>query len=333
MGVALYVLVARAFPVSLHPKVFAMYSAAWLLPSLVGPALAGAVAEQLHWRWVFLGVLLLLPLGLAAVLPAARRLPPAEPGPIPARGGQAASAIAIAGSVWALGALPSWWNATAGPVVVPAAAAVLLAVAALVVRPLVPAGSLRLERGLPSAVLARGLIAAAYFGTEAYLPLLLIEEHGLTPATAGLSLTAAAILWAAGSSLQSRLDTRLGHAPAVVIGAGIVLLSVAAVLTGTVLEWPALAVVAAWAAGGAGMGFTFPRLTSLTLALSPKGEHGATSSAMSVSESLAPGLLLGLSGIVSASLGGGPAAFAGVLALPVLAGLGSVWAASRIRQR
>lgn len=54
--VALYVVVARVYPAQLHGRVFAAFSAAWVIPSLIGPFLAGAVTEYLHWRWVFLGV-------------------------------------------------------------------------------------------------------------------------------------------------------------------------------------------------------------------------------------------------------------------------------------
>ena len=57
--VALYVVVARVYPARLHGRVFAAFSAAWVIPSIVGPFLAGFVAEQLHWRWVFLGVAVL----------------------------------------------------------------------------------------------------------------------------------------------------------------------------------------------------------------------------------------------------------------------------------
>ncbi|GAA2015600.1 hypothetical protein GCM10009739_31200 [Microbacterium ulmi] len=57
--VALYVVVARIYPPVLHGRVFAAFSAAWVVPSLIGPFLAGAVTEYLHWRWVFLGVALL----------------------------------------------------------------------------------------------------------------------------------------------------------------------------------------------------------------------------------------------------------------------------------
>jgi len=53
--VALYVVVARVYPDRLRPRVFSAISAAWVLPAVVGPVLAGWVAQQLSWRWVFLG--------------------------------------------------------------------------------------------------------------------------------------------------------------------------------------------------------------------------------------------------------------------------------------
>lgn len=43
--VALYVVVARVYPAHLHGRVFAAFSAAWVIPSIVGPFLAGFVAE------------------------------------------------------------------------------------------------------------------------------------------------------------------------------------------------------------------------------------------------------------------------------------------------
>ena len=57
-----------------RPKLFAAFSAAWVLPALVGPLLAGLVTTHLGWRWVFLGMLPLIVLGLVLLLPALRRL-------------------------------------------------------------------------------------------------------------------------------------------------------------------------------------------------------------------------------------------------------------------
>ena len=55
--VALYVVIGRAYPDALRPKVFSWVSAAWVLPSLIGPPIAGWLTSTWSWRWVFLVVL------------------------------------------------------------------------------------------------------------------------------------------------------------------------------------------------------------------------------------------------------------------------------------
>lgn len=67
-----------------------------------------------------------------------------------------------------------------------AAGAVVVALVA--VRPLVPRGTLTARRGLPSVILAQGLVAAAFFGTEVDLPYLLVERYDFSPTFAGLTL-------------------------------------------------------------------------------------------------------------------------------------------------
>ena len=59
--VAIYVIVARVYPPELHTRVFATFAAAWVVPGLVGPVAAGAVADGPGWRWVFVGVSVSLP--------------------------------------------------------------------------------------------------------------------------------------------------------------------------------------------------------------------------------------------------------------------------------
>ncbi len=51
--VSLYVLIARAFDVELRPKAFSVLAAAWVVPSLVGPVIAGWLADSVTWRVVF----------------------------------------------------------------------------------------------------------------------------------------------------------------------------------------------------------------------------------------------------------------------------------------
>ncbi len=77
-----YVSIGRALPDQLRPRMFAVLSTAWVLPGIIGPALAGAVAVATSWRVVFLGLLPLIALAALITLPAlARSVPPAtEPG-------------------------------------------------------------------------------------------------------------------------------------------------------------------------------------------------------------------------------------------------------------
>ena len=69
-----YVAAGRAYPPELRPRVFAIMSTAWVLPGLIGPSISAAVTIQLGWRWVFFGLLPLIPLAAAMTLPSLRRL-------------------------------------------------------------------------------------------------------------------------------------------------------------------------------------------------------------------------------------------------------------------
>ena len=51
-----YVVIRRAISEELQPKIYAVMSAAWVLPSLVAPLIAGWITDQFGWRWVFLGL-------------------------------------------------------------------------------------------------------------------------------------------------------------------------------------------------------------------------------------------------------------------------------------
>ena len=179
--VALYVVVARVYPPALHGRVFAAFSAAWVVPSLIGPFLAGVVTEYLHWRWVFFGIAALTTVAYAVVALRLRGTPMHTDTPSTARiGPRLACAVAVAAGALALslaGALGAWaW-------VVVAASALVIGVAS---RPLLPRGTLRAARGLPSVILMRGLIAGALFGAEIYVPYLLIDDYGFSPTWAGL---------------------------------------------------------------------------------------------------------------------------------------------------
>ena len=170
-------------------------------------------------------------------------------------------------------------------------------------RRLLPDGALRLVAGLPTAVVLRGVLGAAFFGAEAYLPLSLTRLHHGSPTQVGIPLTVAALGWASGAWWQGRHAARTG--PLVPLRAGLVLVAVGVgaltVLTiDSVSLWAALPI---WIVAGGGMGLAMPTVSVLTMSLSPESEHGANASALQVSDMVGSILGIALAATVVASLG------------------------------
>ncbi len=308
--VALYVMAGRVFPEALRPKVFAAFAAGWVVPSLIGPALSGLIVQHVGWRWVFLGVPLLAVPAALMLRPALRRIAteapttaepatpaPAEPSPVPWAIGAASGALLlyIGGQYHDIKAL-----------------ALLLPAMALLVLcswKLLPPGTLRLQRGLPSVIALRGMIGAAFFGCEAFLPLLLSRERGLSPLMAGVILSLGALGWSAGSLFQGH--QRQGISRPHLLQAGTAMTAAGVALTTLVVaNVPIWMVLIGWTLTGIGMGLTYPSLSVLTLSLSPLERQGANSSALQLSEAIA----------VAATLAVGGSLFAALLEYSVLAG-------------
>jgi MFS family permease len=209
-----------------------------------------------------------------------------------------------------------------------AAAAVVIALVA--VRPLVPRGTLTARPGLPSVILVRGLVSAAFFGAEVYLPYLLVERYAFSPTFAGLTLTGGALAWAGASAIQGRLGTLLDHRLAVRIGAALVLGAVVLALVTTALDWPSAVAISGWVFAGAGMGLMYPRLSVMTLALCTKDTEGFNSSAMSISDSLGGALALAVTGIVFTAFTSVSASFEGVLTVAAAIAVAAVIIAPRV---
>jgi MFS family permease len=332
MTVALYVIVARLYPAVLHPRVFGGFSAAWVLPALVGPAAAGAVTQHVGWRWVFLGVaVLVLPVSLV-LLPAVRRIGPPSTAATPPPGGRLAWAVLAAAAVLTLNLAvyvrPPW----------SAVAAVLAAATAiLALRPLVPPGTLKAARGLPAVIATRALVAGGFSGAEVYLPYLLTDRYDFSPSTAGIALTFAALAWAATSWLQGRLGERLASRDAIVVGAAFLVVAVGGVtLTAAAHLAPAVG-IASWTLAGAGMGLIYSRLTVLVLAYPTPGSQGTHSSALSIADSIGAALALALTGLAFTTVLDSGAApdrpFSASLLVALVFAVGALGTAPRVRVR
>ena len=304
--VALYVVVARAFPERLRPRVFSVMASGWVLPSLVGPPVAGFLADELSWRWVFLGVLPLLAGAALLVGPHLRGLDgPAEasgePGPPRPSRLPAAALTAVGAGLLQLGGQLLAEQVVPGTLAV-GAALVLLAFG---VPRLLPAGAFRLGRGLPTVVVLRGAMAGAFFGAEAFLPLMLIEQRSLATTLAGASLTGAALTWTLGAWLQGRPGLRTPRWVLLTVGFLLVLAGIGLTALATSPAVPAGTAALGWAVAGLGMGLGLTSLSVLVLELSPEAEQGASSSALQVSDALGSIVMIGAAGAVFAALSAG----------------------------
>ena len=314
--VGLYVMVARLYPPGLHPSIFAGFAAAWVVPGLVGPLVAGVVAETVGWHWVFLGALGLAVPAFFAVLPSLRRVPPPEV----AEGGRRVP-WSIGRILWSVGAalgvlalnlvseFPTWLT-----VVVIVVAVVVLAVA---LRPLLPPGTLRAAPGLPTLVLLRGLVGAAFLGSEVYIPYMLSAEYDFSASASGVTLTLGALGWAFASWVQGRLGDRVAQRDGIRIGIVLVLLGVVVAALTPLFHLPPAFLIATWAVAGFGMGFMYPRFSVLVLALSTESERGFNSSALTIADSTGSAVALALTGAAFGVLGGAssPLAFVACFAV------------------
>ncbi|WP_296195656.1 MFS transporter [uncultured Microbacterium sp.] len=308
--VALYVVIARIYPPEMHGRVFAAFSAAWVVPSLVGPSIAGAVAEFLHWRWVFLGVAVLTALAYTLVALRLRGAPLGIENPRR----EPVSLRLICSVVVAAGALALGFTAEL-PIPAPLVIGVSLVLIAIAVKPLLPRGTLRVGRGLPSVVLMRGMIAGALFGAEVYVPYVLIESYGFSPVWAGLGLTAAALAWAGAADVSGRYGDRLGNRRIAALGVAGLVIATAGVGLFAFAGAPAWTIIVIWAFAGIGMGLMYPRLTVLTLAYSTPTDQGFNSAALSIFDSLGATVTIAVMGIVAVALTGTGLEFAAVFAI------------------
>lgn len=326
--VALYVVVARIYPPVLHPKVFALFSAAWVVPSMVGPAIAGFVVENADWRWIFLGVsLIVVPSALLLWRGTTGRDLRTAAEPAPAGSGRLGRKLAWAALTAVAAALIQYGSALqlAG-LPLTAAGVVLLAVA--LPRLLLP-GSLRAAPGLPTAPLLRGLAFGSLTAAQVLIPLMLISERGLSATQAGLVLTIGALGWSTGSWIKGR--GRLGHMTAVRGGAALLAAGLTLVTLLLVDAVPIAVAYVAMAAAGLGIGALHPTVSVLVLEMSAPGEEGQNSAAVGVGESVFTVVAVAVSGALFTATGGTYAV--GLLFAAALAGLAFVLAPRLVRSR
>jgi MFS family permease len=333
LSAVVYTCVSRAYPPDVQPRMLAMLSSAWVLPALIGPALAGAVTDRFGWRAVFFGLVPLLPIAGALATPALRRIPRASAA-LPIASSRLPAALALAtGSALCLVALDAGSAAARAGCLFGGAA-----VATPGVMRLFPRGTLLFRAGLPAAIAAMAAVSAAFFGAEAVLPLLLVELRGQSSALAGAPLTGASLAWTAGAWIQARYAASRSRRGLVALGSALIALAVV-LLANLLRESTPLALAwLAWALAGLGMGIAHSTISLTVLEEAEAGAEGFVASAMQLAHSLGVAAGAGIAGAAVAALPREPGfglAFAAMasIALLALASAGRLPGAPALRAR
>jgi len=287
-----YVCVARGFPPEDRPRVFAIMSTAWVVPSLVAPLVASAVAETVGWRWVFLGLVpvTVLAAGLAAVSIRGVSGDPAEVH-------EALPLTRVAMLVVGCTALLAGLSA-GSPIAAVGGVACGLGLGLPALGRLLPAGAARAEPGLPAAVLIRGVLTFAFFSASVYVSLAMTTVRNTSTFVAGAALAIGSLTWTVGAWIQARRyapwgPARLERLAGVVLVAGNLLMPLALFDAVPVVVW-----FVATAVAGLGMGLGYAPLSSVALAGAEPGREGEASSSLQLNDVLGIALGTGVGGAI-----------------------------------
>ena len=326
-----YVAIGREYPPSARPRMFALLSTAWVVPSLVGPGAAAVVGEHFGWRWVFLGLIpLVLVCGIGvmgsvgrigtvsssvaghsgSVVPAASAAPAAtadEPGSTasaasvdePVDAGGRADLRDVAVLTFGAG-LTLWGLERHQLLLAVGATAVGLALLVPAFRRLTPPGTLSARPGLPAAVLIRGMLTFSFFGADAFITLSLTSVRGTSLGFASVAVTVCSLTWTAGSWTQERLLARRGPRPLVRGGLGLVGAGIALMMVTLLPGVPVALGIVAWGVAGLGIGMAYSPLSVTALAEAGHGQEGTATAGLQLSDVLGIALGTGLAGVIVA---------------------------------
>ena len=300
-----YVAIGRSLREVQRARMMAVLSTAWVVPGIVGPGVAAAVAHLAGWRWVFLGLIPLVAVAGPIAVPALLRL--GRPDAAPADEHRVADAVRTAvGAALVLAALSSrdllvgtrpgrpGRRRRPGAPAAPA-----------------PARHAARRPGAPRHDSEPGLLTFAFFGADAYVTLTITTVRHHSTLMAGAVVTASTLAWTAGSWLQARLNLQWEGSR--LVRAGLLL-----ILAGTAgMAWqlrpgvPVWEAFVAWSVAGFGMGLSYAPLSLMMMRAAPPGREGWASASLNLADVLGIALGVGVGGAAVAAVSRGSRPIAG----------------------
>ncbi|KOY16207.1 MFS transporter [Paenibacillus xylanivorans] len=297
-----YTCVTLQYPDALRTQILAAFSMAFVLPSLIGPYLAGLIASYISWRFVFWIVLPLIGLALSLTFRSFRDLQIRQTlaGPAPTADSKTIHAILLAVGtgllLTGLGMITDWKG-------------IVLTLGGLFVmipqmRKLLPKGTFSVKKGLPATLVSRGLYVACYFTTESFVILALTEVKGLSADLAGLLVAAGSLSWSTAAWLQAKLDVRdQGRAQKgrVMTGIGIMIAGTILVILALILSnGGIILILLSQMITGFGVGLANPTTAAIALQHALPRKEGEMSANLQFVDSFYMGVSIGVGGALIA---------------------------------
>lgn len=240
---------------SIRVKVVAISASMWILPALIGPVATLGLEHVIGWRWALLVPAPIVLIGRLLIVRAVKNddLSPASRPPV-----RRMFLIPVGVACVMFG--------THSLILV----CVGVAVSALGLAAVMPRGTLRLNRGVPSALVGMLLFGFGYFGADSLITILLTDGFEVSLGRSAIVLSAAPLAWGVTSLIltataRGSISVRLSQSGLLVAG-----LSTAVLVLGIEL-WPSYSLaLAAWTLSGVGVGLAYPSL--YVLASKPQAE-------------------------------------------------------------
>ncbi|MFD0889150.1 MFS transporter, partial [Streptosporangium algeriense] len=175
----------------------------------------------------------------------------------------------------------------------------------------------------------RGVVAGTALGAEVFLPLMLTGERGLSPAAAGMVLTAGALAWALASWVVGR--GWIGRALILRAGPAMIALGIVLMALTVFSQVPVALAVVGETIVGLGIGSVYPTLSVLVLELSKPGEEGENSASMGIGESVFTVVLVAVVGAIVAAFGATEPVYLACFALTALVAASGALVGGRFR--